>query len=72
MPVHFVRMWVWGYNTYDTHTIDEPVFEVPSEKYSAEAIVRILLDPKIEKEKICKKRPLNIWSSRPRFIAAPQ
>ena len=38
------------------------MFEIPSEKYSAEAIVRTLLDPKID-EKICKKRPLNIQSS---------
>ena len=39
------------------------MFEVPPEKYSAEAIVRTLLDPRIDKEKISKKRPLNIQSS---------
>ena len=42
---------------------DEPVFEVPPEKYSAEAIVRTLLDPRIDQEKISKKCPLNIQSS---------
>ena len=49
---------------YTTIRFDEErVFEIPSEKYSAEAIVRTLFDPKIDEEKICKKRPLNIQSS---------
>ena len=40
-----------------------PVYEVPPEKYAAERIIKILLDPKIDDRKICKQRPLNVESS---------
>ena len=36
------------------------MYEVPSEKYSAERIIKILLNPKIEGNRICKKRPVDI------------
>ena len=42
---------------------DEPLYEVPPERYAAEDIVCILLNPKIDKQKICKQRPLEIQSS---------
>ena len=40
-----------------------PVYEVPPEKYSAERVIKILLDPNIDKKKICNQRPLDIQSS---------
>ena len=42
---------------------DEPVYEIPPEKYAAENIVRILLNPKIDKQRVCKQRPLDIQRS---------
>ena len=41
----------------------QPVYETPPEKYTAERIIHILLDPNIEQSKICEQRPLNIESS---------
>ena len=41
----------------------EPVYEIPSDKYAVEDIIRILLNPKIGKEKICKQHPLDITTS---------
>ena len=41
----------------------QPVYEMPPEKYSAERIIHILLDPNIDKSKVCTQRPLNINSS---------
>ena len=35
-----------------------PVFEVPPDKYSAYGIMNLLLDPKINENKIATKRPL--------------
>ena len=35
-----------------------PIFEIPPEKYSAYAIVHLLLDPKIDENKISSRRPL--------------
>lgn len=40
-----------------------PLYEVPPEKYSAERIIKILLDPHIDSSLICRGRPLNIESS---------
>ena len=40
-----------------------PVYEVPPEKYSAEQIIKILLDPNFDDKKICKQRPVNVKSS---------
>ena len=41
----------------------QPVYETPPEKYSAERIIHILLDPNIDQSKVCTQRPLNIVSS---------
>ena len=41
---------------------NEPVYEVPPERYAAEDI-RILFNPKIDKQRVCKQRPLNIQKS---------
>lgn len=45
--------------------VDEhcPVYEVPPPKYSAESILRILLDASILKANICDQRPTAIESS---------
>ena len=42
---------------YSTMT-ESVIYEVPPEKYSAEIIIRILLDPKIDKSRVCKERPI--------------
>lgn len=36
------------------------MYEVPPDKYSAEQIIHISLDPQIDDKKICKQRPLHI------------
>ena len=41
----------------------QPIFESPRPVYSAEDILYILLDPKIDSSRICKQRPTNIRSS---------
>lgn len=41
----------------------QPVYEVPPEKYYAERIIHILLDPKLDRSKVCAQRPLEIVSS---------
>ena len=46
-----------------TENSAEPVYEVPSEKYAIEEFIRILLDPKIDQNKVCKQQPLDIISS---------
>jgi len=48
---------------YSTENEAEPVYEVPSEKYASEEIIRILLDPKIDQKRVCMQRPLDIVSS---------
>ena len=35
-----------------------PIFEIPPEKYSAYAIMHLLLDPKIDENKLASRRPL--------------
>ena len=42
---------------------NEPLYEVPPEKYGVECIILILLNPKINKPKICKQHPLDIQNS---------
>ena len=42
---------------------DEPVYERPPQKYTAERIVKILLDPNIDRNKICKRRPILVEES---------
>ena len=44
-------------------TAVEPVFEEPPKKYFAERIIRILMDPKVDPNKICKQRPLAVNQS---------
>ena len=39
------------------------MYENPPSKYSAEQILRILLDPNIPDTKVCSKRPTNIMQS---------
>lgn len=42
---------------------EEPIFEVPPEKYSSERVIKILLDPKIKQSKICSRRPVMVEKS---------
>ena len=42
---------------------DCPMYEVPCEKYPAETVNKILLNPKMDQSKICHKRPLDITKS---------
>ena len=42
---------------------EDPVYENPPPKYTAERILKILLDPSIEKSKICSKRPSSVTKS---------
>ena len=39
------------------------MYEYPPPKYSAECILKILLDPEIDEHKICNKKPCNIMES---------
>ena len=41
----------------------QPIFETPPEKYSAERVLRILLDRDISPSRICHERPVNIRES---------
>lgn len=41
----------------------EPIYEVPTPKYPAERILKILLDPKLPASKICVTRPVNVTKS---------
>ena len=43
--------------------LEEPIYEVPTLKYTTERILRILLDPDIPTTKICSSRPINITKS---------
>ena len=40
-----------------------PIFEYPPQKYSAERILRILLDPDVDPNSVCSERPVNIKKS---------
>ena len=40
-----------------------PVYEVPSAPYTGEQILQILLDPKLDKRKICHSKPCNVRRS---------
>ena len=42
---------------------DGPLFEIPPPRYSAEHIIRILLDPTIPPTKVCIRRPIAISKS---------
>ena len=41
----------------------QPVYEIPPPSYSAEQILRILLNPNIDGSKICHTRPTNVSKS---------
>lgn len=41
----------------------DPVYETPPPKYSAETILKILLDPSLPATKVCSVRPTNIVKS---------
>ena len=41
----------------------QPVFETPPTAYTSEKILRILLDPNINPDKICQERPTNVTHS---------
>ena len=61
-----IFLWISWYCVlfaYSTENEAEPVYEVPSEKYTVEEIIRILLNPKIDQSKVCKQRSLDIVSS---------
>ena len=40
-----------------------PLYETPPNKYSVERVIKILLDPKIDKSRICHQWPLNIMKN---------
>ena len=42
---------------------EDPIYEVPTPKYTTERILRILLDPDIPTAKICSSRFINITKS---------
>ena len=42
---------------------DQPVYEFPPPKYSADYILKVLLDPDIDKRKICTSKPTNVTRS---------
>ena len=47
----------------------QPLYEVPPSKYSAERILKILLDPSISQSKICTIRPVDITKSSTYVVA---
>jgi hypothetical protein len=47
----------------DDNANNTPVYEVPPLKYSAEYVIKLLLNPNIDKSKICHERPLKITES---------
>ena len=52
-----------GYSTYYRANDNCPVYETPPDKYPAERIIKILLDPTIKKSRICRQQPANITKS---------
>ena len=56
-----------GYSTYyranDPTNDNCPVYETPPDKYPAERIIKILLDPTIKESRICHQQPANITKS---------
>jgi hypothetical protein len=73
--VHVARAYAWAtclyWYVYSSKIVyfseDEdpeyPVFEFPPPKYGAEHILKILLNPNIDKKKICVQKPLNVTES---------
>ena len=50
-------------DTLESTVKSQPVYEIPPPKYPAEKIIRILLDPNIDQNKICHHKPSRITSS---------
>lgn len=42
---------------------DEVVYEIPPMKYTAEQVLKILLDPDIDKSKVCNRKPILVTKS---------
>ena len=42
---------------------DQPLYEHPPLKYSAERILQILLDPNLQQDQVCEKKPVNVTCS---------
>lgn len=58
-----IRHCTFPYINSDLEEQEEPIYEVPTPKYNAERLLRILLDPDIPTAKICSTRPINITKS---------
>ena len=52
-----------SYVTYYRANDEYPVYETPPDKYPAERVIKILLDPNINKSKICHQQPTKITKS---------
>lgn len=50
-------------NFYFSNSEVSPVYEVPPPKYNAEQILTMLLDPALDKSKICQGKPSNVSQS---------
>ncbi len=42
---------------------EQPLYEHPPVKYSAERILQILLDPNLREDQVCQKKPINVTCS---------
>ena len=63
MPCSTPMIMIMCFLDYSTENEAEAVYEVPSEKYASEEIIRILLDPKIDQKRVCMQRRLDTVSS---------
>ena len=62
--VHYYLFVIYNYFLYsDDSSPATPVYEIPPPKYSADSILKILLDPEIDQDKICKEKPFNVTES---------
>lgn len=55
----YISIFLHAHTFYNSNSIGVPIFEKPPKKYSAYRIMEILLDPRIDEEKIACKRPLS-------------
>lgn len=60
-----IAKWLYFFYTSVTseQLMDQPMYEYPPPKYSAERILQILLHPNLGKENICQKKPTNVTCS---------
>ena len=61
--VHLIIFVSYCTYTYYRANDNYPVYETPPDKYPAERIIKILLDPSIKKTKICHQQPTKITKS---------